>query len=212
MTDNAALDFNALSERIIAQTEAYEKFAQALAKILELLDEVKESLHDQDIENSDIMRDLAKAITVIGTQLEAYIAFTKDSDVQMVKNLAEYNNVNQQFIVELKNNREAIDELDTLFRDVSANINKRFEGYEAKFQESSELLEVLKETNLRMANQVASIYKAKQGWGVTLRSWKIYVVAFITILGLLGGAIQLGWLTLKWGNTHDEKPPVSSQR
>lgn len=194
------LDFNVLSERISAQTEAYEKFAQSLFRILELLDELKSRIKDDGNESSVAFHDLIKTITIISTQLESYISFTRDSDALMVQHLADYNFVGQQLLLEIKKHQESVVEL-------SETLNNLVESGGDKHNEISKTLikiaqdvSALTDVSQTAASKIEVIYQNKTNILNRIKDAKYYIFAVFTLITIVGALIQLGLFKIIWGN------------
>lgn len=194
------LDFNVLSERISAQTEAYEKFAQSLFKILELLDELKSRIKDDGNESSAAFHDLIKTITIISTQLESYISFARDSDALMVQHLADYNFVGQQLLLEIKKHQESVVELsETLNNLVESGGNKHNEISKTLIKIAQDV-SALTDASQTAASKIEVIYQNKTNILNRIKDAKYYILAVFTLITIVGALIQLGLFKIIWGN------------
>lgn len=197
--ENNNLDFNVLSERITAQTEAYEKFAQSLAKILDLLNELKEKVKNQGDDAAVAFRDLVKTITIISTQLESYVAFTRDSDALMVQNLADYNMVSQQLLVEIRRHQENVAELNETLSEILNSENVRFAELTTTLSKLSTNIESIHTVLQTVAKQTEDMSNSKTNIADKIKGAKYYIFAFLTLVAIIESLIQFGILNIIWG-------------
>lgn len=197
--ENNNLDFNVLSERITAQTEAYEKFAQSLAKILDLLNELKEKVKNQGDDAAVAFRDLVKTITIISTQLESYVAFTRDSDALMVQNLADYNMVSQQLLVEIRRHQENVAELNETLSEILNSENVRFAELTTTLSKLSTNIESIHNVLQTVAKQTEDMSNSKTNIADKIKGAKYYIFAFLTLIAIIESLIQFGILNIIWG-------------
>jgi len=193
------LDFNVLSERISAQTEAYEKFAQSLARILELLDELKDKIKEQGDESSLAFKDLVKTITIISTQLESYISFTRDSDALMVQHLADYNLVGQQLLLEIRKHQESVTELNKTLENLVGSGNAQHKELAVVFNQLAKDISALTSISTSTASQMQTLYNSKKGWLDKIKSARYYILAVLTLIGVVESLVQLGVIHIMWG-------------
>jgi chromosome segregation ATPase len=193
------LDFNVLSERISAQTEAYEKFAQSLARILELLDELKSKIKDQGDNSSGAFKELVKTITIISTQLESYVNFTRDSDAQMVQHLADYNLVGQQLLMEIRKHQESVVELNETLENLVDNGGTNHKELAKVFTQLSMDISALASVSNTTAAQMQVLYNNKSNWIEKIKGARFYIFAVLTLIGLVESMVQLGLLHIVWG-------------
>jgi len=199
MGPNNNLDFNVLSERISAQTEAYEKFAQSLARILELLDELKNKIKDGKDDSSGAFKELVKTITIISAQLESYISFTRDSDALMVQHLGDYNLVGQQLLLEIKKHQESVVELnENLEKLVDLGGINHNELAKVFNQLSKDILSLTAVSN-NTATQMQALYNSKSNWLDKIKGARFYVFAILTLIGVIESLVQIGLLHFIWG-------------
>ena len=194
------LDFNVLSERISAQTEAYEKFALSLSKILELLDELKSRIKDDGNESSLAFADLIKTITIISTQLESYISFTRDSDALMVQHLADYNFVGQQLLIEIRKHQEVVVELNETLENLVGNNKHEYSEISNALVKIAQNISTLTEVSKTSASQIEVIYQNKTSFLNRIKDAKYYILAIFTIITIVGALIQLGLFKIIWGS------------
>lgn len=194
------LDFNVLSERISAQTEAYEKFALSLSKILELLDELKSRIKDDGNESSLAFADLIKTITIISTQLESYISFTRDSDALMVQHLADYNFVGQQLLIEIRKHQEVVVELNETLENLVGNNKHEYGEISNALVKIAQNISTLTEVSKTSASQIEVIYQNKTSFLNRIKDAKYYILAIFTIITIVGALIQLGLFKIIWGS------------
>ena len=197
--ENNNLDFNVLSERITAQTEAYEKFAQSLAKILDLLNELKEKVKNQGDDAAVAFRDLVKTITIISTQLESYVAFTRDSDALMVQNLADYNMVSQQLLIEIRRHQENVAELNDTLAEILSSENVRFSELTSTLAKLSNNVESIHNVLQTVAKQTEDMSASKTNITDKIKGAKYYILAFLTLIAIIESLIQFGILNIIWG-------------
>ena len=193
------LDFNVLSERISAQTEAYEKFAQSLARILELLDELKSEIKDGNDNSSSAFKELVKTITIISTQLEAYISFTRDSDALMVQHLGDYNLVGQQLLLEIKKHQESVTKLNETLEELVEVGGLNHKELSKVFNQLSKDITALTNVSNTTATQMQDLYNSKSNWLDKIKGAKFYILAILTIVGIIETLIQFGLLRIAWG-------------
>lgn len=193
------LDFNVLSERISAQTEAYEKFAQSLARILELLDELKDKIKDQGDNSSGAFKELVKTITIISTQLESYVNFTRESDVQMVQHLADYNLVGQQLLIEIRKHQESVVELNETLENLVDNGGTNHKELTKVFTQISADISALTSVSNTTALQMQVLYNNKSNWIEKIKGARFYIFAILTLIGIVESMVQLGLLHIVWG-------------
>lgn len=194
------LDFNVLSERISAQTEAYEKFAQSLFRILELLDELKSRIKDDGNESSVAFNNLIKTIAIISTQLESYISFTRDSDALMVQHLADYNFVGQQLLLEIKKHQESVVELsETLNNLVTSGGHQHNEIFKTLIKIAQDV-SALTDVSQTAASKIEVIFQNKTSILNRIKDAKYYILAIFTLVTIVGALIQLGLFKIVWGN------------
>lgn len=193
------LDFNVLSERIIAQTEAYEKFAQSLARILELIDELKDKIKEQGDDSSGAFKELVRTITIISTQLESYVSFTKDSDALMVQHLADYNLIGQQLLIEIRKHQESVIELNETLEKLVDSGSLRHDELAKVFNQLSDDIKALAAVSDKTSTQIQVLYNSKSSWLDNIKSTKYYILAVITLIGVIEALIQLGILRIVWG-------------
>lgn len=194
------LDFNVLSERISAQTEAYEKFALSLSKILELLDELKSRIKDDGNESSLAFADLIKTITIISTQLESYISFTRDSDALMVQHLADYNFVGQQLLIEIRKHQEVVVELNETLENLVGNNKHEYGEISNALVKIAQNISTLTDVSKTSASQIEVIYQNKNSFWNKVKDAKYYILAIFTIITIVGALIQLGLFKIIWGS------------
>jgi len=194
------LDFNVLSERISAQTEAYEKFALSLSKILELLDELKSRIKEDENDSSLAFADLIKTITIISTQLESYISFTRDSDALMVQHLADYNFVGQQLLVEIRKHQEVVVELNETLENLVGNSKNEYSEISNALVKISQNISTLTDVSKTSASQIEVIYQNKTSFLNRIKDAKYYILAIFTIITIVGALIQLGLFKIIWGS------------
>jgi chromosome segregation ATPase len=200
MSADNNLDFNVLSERISAQTDAYEKYAQSLTKILELLDEIKSRVKEEGGKSSIASKDLIKTITIISTQLESYISFTRDSDALMVQHLADYNFVGQQLLLEIKKHKDSVTELNETLENLVESTNTEYIELFKTLKSVESSIENLTESNRISSEKIDVIYQNKTGLINTIKSAKYYILAVFTIITIIGALIQLGLFKIIWGS------------
>lgn len=193
------LDFNVLSERIIAQTEAYEKFAQSLARILELIDELKDKIREQGDDSSGAFKELVRTITIISTQLESYVSFTKDSDALMVQHLADYNLIGQQLLIEIRKHQESVIALNETLEKLVDSGTLRHDELATVFHQLSVDIKALAVVSDKTSTQIQVLYNNKSGWIDRVKSTRYYILAILTIIGIIGTLIQLGLFRIIWG-------------
>lgn len=193
------LDFNVLSERISAQTEAYEKFAQSLARILELLDELKDKIKEQGDESSLAFKDLVKTITIISTQLESYISFTRDSDALMVQHLADYNLVGQQLLMEIRKHQESVTELNETLENLVNSEDAQHKELSTVFTQLAKDISALTSISTSTASQMQTLYNSKKSWLDKIKSARYYILAVLTLIGIVESLVQLGVIHIIWG-------------
>lgn len=194
------LDFNVLSERIIAQTEAYEKFAQSLARILELIDELKDKIKEQGDDSSGAFKELVRTITIISTQLESYVSFTKDSDALMVQHLADYNLIGQQLLIEIRKHQESVIALNETLEKLVDSGTLRHDELAKVFNQLSVDINALAAVSDKTATQIQVLYNNKSSWIDRIKETKYYILAIITLIGIIEAMIQLGILRIVWGS------------
>lgn len=194
------LDFNVLSERISAQTEAYEKFALSLSKILELFDELKSRIKDDGNESSLAFADLIKTITIISTQLESYISFTRDSDALMVQHLADYNFVGQQLLIEIRKHQEVVVELNETLENLVGNNKHEYSEISNALVKIAQNISTLTDVSKTSASQIEVIYQNKNSFWNKVKDAKYYILAIFTIITIVGALIQLGLFKIIWGS------------
>ena len=194
------LDFNVLSERIIAQTEAYEKFAQSLARILELIDELKDKIKEQGDDSSGAFKELVRTITIISTQLESYVSFTKDSDALMVQHLADYNLIGQQLLIEIRKHQESVIALNETLEKLVDSGTLRHDELAKVFHQLSLDINALAAVSDKTATQIQVLYNNKSSWIDRIKETKYYILAIITLIGIIEALIQLGILRIVWGS------------
>lgn len=194
------LDFNVLSERIIAQTEAYEKFAQSLARILELIDELKDKIKEQGDDSSGAFKELVRTITIISTQLESYVSFTKDSDALMVQHLADYNLIGQQLLIEIRKHQESVIALNETLEKLVDSGTLRHDELAKVFNQLSVDINALAAVSDKTATQIQVLYNNKSSWIDRIKETKYYILAIITLIGIIEALIQLGILRIVWGS------------
>lgn len=193
------LDFNVLSERISAQTEAYEKFALSLSKILELLDELKSRIKEDGNGSSLAFRDLIKTITIISTQLESYISFTRDGDSLMVQHLADYNFVGQQLLLEIRKHQEIVVELNETLENLVESGSHEHNEISNILMKLTNDISTLVDISQKSASQIEVIYQNKNSFWNKVKDAKYYIVAIFTIITIVGALIQLGLFKIIWG-------------
>jgi chromosome segregation ATPase len=193
------LDFNVLSERIIAQTEAYEKFAQSLARILELIDELKDKMKEQGDDSSGAFKELVRTITIISTQLESYVSFTKDSDALMVQHLADYNLIGQQLLIEIRKHQESVIALNETLEKLVDSGTLRHDELAKVFHQLSVDINALTAVSDKTATQIQVLYNNKSSWLDRIKGTRYYILAVLTLIGIIEALIQLGLLRIVWG-------------
>jgi hypothetical protein len=194
------LDFNVLSERISAQTEAYEKVAHSLATIVDLIAELKDRIKEDGNDSSLAFNNLITTITIISTQLESYISFTRDSDALMVHHLADYNFVGQQLLLEIRKHQEVISHLDDTLKNLLENDTEEHSEISKNLLNLTESIASLNKLSQESAAKIQIIYENKASLLNRIKDAKYYILAMFTIITVVGALIQLGLFKIIWGS------------
>ena len=213
------LDFNSLSERITAQTEAYEKFSAALVRILEMLDNVE----DAQALSTNTLTELLKSVVSTGEQLRHHMQSAKDSDREIISQLGDVRRLAHEFNTELTLQTEHVDELLSATRVLTRKIEDGERTYTENAQEiMSRLVSVdamslttskvtfdtnkLIEENVRlmkereaqnglMATQVGSLFDSD-------KSLKAAKMKLRIVFGVIGGIVTTLGMLEQFGVIH----------
>ena len=170
-----------------------------MAKILDLLNELKEKVKNQGDDAAVAFRDLVKTITIISTQLESYVAFTRDSDALMVQNLADYNMVSQQLLIEIRRHQENVAELNDTLAEILSSENVRFSELTSTLAKLSNNVESIHNVLQTVAKQTEDMSASKTNITDKIKGAKYYILAFLTLIAIIESLIQFGILNIIWG-------------
>ncbi len=80
LTELNSIEYALLAERLSAQTEAYEKFAQAFVRILELINNNGDKIKDLQTQEGQSFRELLQSIVKVASDLRDCEETSKDRD------------------------------------------------------------------------------------------------------------------------------------
>jgi uncharacterized protein YukE len=157
--------------------EVYEKYSLALARIMELLRQLHDGIKDADGSNEQHFGEIITCITLVGQSI-------KHAEEAMRSDHLVFSQRFNDFVVTLSTILNKVESTD---KDIADLRQATQEFYDTINQTSSSTMLMVKD--LHNQNQ-----KTMDFW----KRWRIWLYAFIGVVGVLEGLIQFGVLKLTW--------------
>jgi len=217
--DNNKLDFVALSERIAAQTEAYNAqteayidFTNALAKIIDQLKDMSVTLNSV---HDDVLQDAIQKLIILHEQFKGHVELSKERNAYIVDQLEDYNSVLSHLGGEIERLKEKTDEN---VSDIIEKLDKQhgtlykvLESHNSNSKDVNNHLKSIKEvltneTNTKI-NQIINhnegFNKDRQGWKDGTRKVGIILATISSIVVFIGMLLQFGIIKIDYFPSND---------
>jgi len=160
-----------------AMAEVYEKYSLALARIMELLRQLHDGVKDNDANIEQYFSEIVTCVTVVGESIKhAEEAIRLDHSV--------FSQRFNEFVVILD---KILNKVEGTDKDISDLRKSAQEFYDSMNQVSNSTMTMVRD--LHTQNQ-----KSLDFW----KRWRIWLYAFIGLVGVLECLIQFGILRLTW--------------
>jgi hypothetical protein len=175
---------NQLSEQVKLQVgayeamaEVYEKYSLALARIMELLRQLHDGVRNNDANIEQHFAEIVTCVTVVGESIKhAEEAIRLDHSV--------FSQRFNEFVVVLD---KILNKVESTDNDIAALRKSAQEFYESINQTSYSTLTMVKDLHTQSQ-------KSLDFW----KRWRIWLYAFIGVIGILEFLMQFGILKLTW--------------
>lgn len=162
-----------------AMAEVYEKYSLALARIMELLRQLHDTSKEANEHTEQYFTEIITCVTVVDESIKhAEAAIRLDNSVFTTR----FN----EFIVMLEKILSRIDTADSDIADLQKSAQK--------FHDS------INQTTNATLSMVQDLHKQNQKQLDFWKRWRVWLYAFIGIVGILETMIQFGVLKLTWFN------------
>jgi chromosome segregation ATPase len=213
MNGNSA-EITILTERIAAQTEAYEKFSQALIKILDMLDALSNQADSEGGDRERIAKGILANISDVADTLQTHVVKSASLSGQLIAKLDENNKLSTQILSELHAHRRSheslfpeLEQLKEKIDDVLINDNDFYDKFithmNQETKDHTEILTLVKalpskhdEIKRRMDAQFKEMKSRSVDWVAWWKAAKNYVLGALLVIAVFETLIQFGILKI----------------